>query len=49
MPGEHIECDIVVPTHNELNPADMVYLHCHAAVEEWSKRQTSMDSVWRAE
>ena len=32
VPGEHIECDIVVPTHNELNPADMVYLHCHAVV-----------------
>lgn len=29
-PGEHIECDIVVPTHGTRHPNDVVYLRCKA-------------------
>jgi len=29
-PGEHIECDIVVPTHEPQQPGDVVYLRCRA-------------------
>ena len=27
-PGERIQCDIVVPTHNAQDPGDVVYLRC---------------------
>jgi hypothetical protein len=30
IPGERIECDIVVPTHRSQNPDDVVYLRCRA-------------------
>lgn len=30
QPGERIRCDIVVPTHNALDPGDVVYLRCNA-------------------
>lgn len=29
-PGEHIECDIVVPTHSTGDPNDVIYLSCRA-------------------
>lgn len=29
-PGERIQCDIVVPTHNAQDPDDVVYLRCRA-------------------
>ena len=29
-PGERIQCEIVVPTHNSQDPDDVVYLRCNA-------------------
>lgn len=29
-PGERIQCEIVVPTHNSQDPDDIVYLRCRA-------------------
>lgn len=29
-PGERIQCEIVVPTHNSQDPDDVVYLRCSA-------------------
>jgi c-di-GMP-binding flagellar brake protein YcgR len=29
-PGERIQCEIVVPTHNSQDPDDVVYLRCRA-------------------
>lgn len=31
-PGEHIECDILVPTHSKRDPEDMAFLRCRALV-----------------
>lgn len=39
-PGERIECDIVVPTHDLLDPEDFVYLHCSVQVLRVEKTGT---------
>jgi hypothetical protein len=32
VPGELVECDIVVPAHRSQDPDDVVHLRCHARV-----------------
>jgi len=32
VPGELVECDIVVPAHRSQDPDDVVHLQCHARV-----------------
>jgi hypothetical protein len=31
-PGDRIECDLVVPTHNSRRPGDVAYLRCRARI-----------------
>ena len=30
IPGERLECDVVVPAHRSQNPDDVIYLRCRA-------------------
>lgn len=39
-PGDQFECDIVVPTHDQRDPRDVVYLHCRAQAVRVEKIDT---------